>query len=298
MHYLGLDVGGTAIKAGVLDETGKILTSRKAPTVTDDLRGFLSTLTELIGDFQNSYALDGIGIGVAGLHNSKTDVIEVSPNIPCLNNVNLKNSLADQVHLPIVTENDANAGAYAEFRCGAGEGSQQVIYLTLGTGLGSGLILNGQLFTGASGFGGELGHTIIDPNGRPCACGARGCLETVVSGTGIVTTAREKMKTDGPLTAQMVYEAAARGDAAARAVFEETAHWLGIAFLNLINLFNPEVIVLGGGVMASGDMLLGAAAATARLQAFGPASRDCRIVQSKLWPDAGVIGAGLLARDR
>jgi glucokinase len=298
MYYLGLDVGGTTIKAGVTDETGEILESGHAPTVTHDLDRFLSTLTELVRGFQKSFRIEAIGIGIPGLHSSRTGAIQISPNIPCLQNVNLETLVADQVHIRAVSENDANAGAYGEFKRGAGAGCRHMVYLTLGTGLGSGLVLNGDLFTGTSGFGGELGHTIIDPNGRLCGCGARGCLETLVSGTGIVTTAREKMKREDAQTAEMVYEAASRGDRVALGVFEETGRWLGIACANLINLLNPEVIVVSGGVMAAGEMLLRPATAAARVHAFGPSFNDCRIVQSKLWPEAGVIGAALLARDR
>jgi glucokinase len=297
MYYIGLDVGGTTIKAGLVDDVGTVLQFRKALTVIDDLNRFVSTLTELIRGFQNSFEIRAIGIGVPGLHSAKTGAIEISPNIPCLHNVNLEKLVADQVHLPVISENDANAGAYAEAQCGAGAGCRHMVYLTLGTGLGSGIVLNGKLYTGASGYGGELGHTIIDPHGRQCACGGRGCLETVVSATGIVATAREKMKPEEAQTAEMVFEAAMRGNAVARSVFEETGKWLGLACGNLINLLNPEVIVVAGGVMASGEMLLEPAIASARVHAFGPSFRDCRIVQSKLWPDAGVIGAALLARD-
>jgi glucokinase len=297
MYYIGLDVGGTTIKAGLIDDVGTVLESRKAVTIVDDLNRFISTLTELNRGFQNLFEIESIGIGVPGLHSSKTGVIETSPNIPCLQNVNLETLVADQVHLPVISENDANAGAYAESQCGAGAGCRHMVYLTLGTGLGSGIVLNGKLYTGASGYGGELGHTIIDPHGRQCACGGRGCLETVVSGTGIVATAREKMKPEEAQTAEMVFEAAVGGNAVARSVFEETGKWLGMACGNLINLLNPEMIVVAGGVMASGDMLLEPALASARIHALGPSFRDCRIVQSKLWPDAGVIGAALLARD-
>jgi glucokinase len=307
MRYVGLDIGGTTIKAGLVDETGRVLESRIAPTIVDNLSGFLSKLTELIRDFQNSGAIDGIGAGVPGLRSSKTHTIEVSPNIPCLKNVNLEDLLADQVQIRVVSENDANAGAYAEFVCGAGVGLQHVAYLTLGTGLGSGLILNGSLFTGASGFGGEFGHTVIEPNGRLCGCGQHGCLETLVSGTAIVKTANEKLKSAPqsllrdmawPLTAEMVFIAAERGDATARAVFEETGRYLGIACSNLINLLNLEMIVIGGGVMASGNVLLDLAKTVAGQHAFPSSFRDCQIVQSKLWPDAGMIGAAMLARDR
>ena len=307
MRYIGLDIGGTTIKAGLVNETGQILESRKAPTVTDDLNGFLSNLTELIRDFQKSAAVERIGIGVPGLRSSRTHIVETSPHIRCLNNVNLEDLVADQVHIPVVSENDANAGAYAEFVCGAGTGIQHMAYLTLGTGLGSGLILSGKLFTGASGYGGEFGHTTIHPNGRGCSCGNRGCLETIVSATGIVTTAEEKMKeaprsllheVGGPLTSERIYAVAARGDQTAQAVFVETGECLGIACANLINLLNLEMIVIGGGVLASGDLLLRSATHTAALRSFPSSYRDCQIVQSKLWPDAGVIGAAMLARDR
>src|SRR5262245_5013481 len=181
MHYLGIDIGGTSIKAGLIDEAGRVLDSRRALTITDDLKRFLSTLAELVRQFQKSAAIDAIGVGVPGLHSAKTHIVETSPNIPCLKHVNLEERLAEQVHIRTVTENDANAGAYAEFVCGAGIGLRHVAYLTLGTGLGSGLVLNGSLFTGASGYGGEFGHTVLnagsreDETGRLCSCGNRGC---------------------------------------------------------------------------------------------------------------------------
>src|SRR5437660_6860095 len=215
MYYLGLDIGGTTIKAGLIDEENRVLESRKVPTVIDNLEGFISKLTEVICDFQKFRPIDAVGIGVPGLRSSKTHVIATSPNIPCLANVNLEKMMADQVHLRLVTDNDANAGAYAEFVCGAGTGIQHMAYLTLGTGLGSGLILSNKLFTGASGYGGEFGHTTIHPNGRGCSCGNRGCLETIVSATGIVATAEEKMKeaprsllheVGAPLTSERIYE--------------------------------------------------------------------------------------------
>jgi glucokinase len=307
MYYLGLDVGATTIKAGLVDENNRVLESRSTPTIADDLNGFTSKLTDLIRDFQKSTAIDAVGIGVPGLRSSKTGTIQTSPNIPCLKNVNLEDLVADKVHLKIVSENDANAGAYAEFLCGAGVGLRNLTYLTLGTGLGSGLILNRSLYVGTSGYGAEFGHTVVDPNGRVCGCGQRGCIETVVSATAIVQTATDKLKTTGstllteippPLTAAKIYEAAIRGDELARQVFRETARWLGIACANLINLLNPEMIILGGGVMASGELLLEHAGDFARQYAFRPSFADCRIVQSKLWPDTGVIGAALLARDR
>jgi glucokinase len=313
MHYLGLDIGGTFVKAGLVDETGRVLESSKAPTVTDDLNRFLSTLTDLIHEFQKTTEIDAVGIGVPGLRSAKTHIIETSPNIRCLKHVNLEQLVADQVHLRVVSENDANAAAYAEFVCGAGAGHRHMAHLTLGTGLGSGFVLNGSLFTGASGFGGEFGHTVIhampdDKHGsRLCGCGNHGCLEAYVSATGIVMTAEEKMKTSPgtnlhniapPLTSEKIYDAAAQGDKTAQEVFRVTGRYLGIACANLINLFNLETIVIGGGVMAAGDLLMDSVRAAAKQNALAPSFADCRIVQSKLWPDAGLIGAAMLARDR
>ena len=183
------------VRNGLIDEANHVLDARKAPTVIDDLKIFISKLTELIRDFQKSAPIDAIGIGVPGLRSSKTHAIVTSPNIPCLKNVNLEQLVADEVHLKVVSENDANAGAYAEFMCGAGLGLRDLAYLTLGTGLGSGLILNASLYTGASGYGGEFGHTLINPEGRRCGCGKSGCVETVASATGMVITALERLET-------------------------------------------------------------------------------------------------------
>ncbi len=307
MYYLGLDVGGTTIKAGLVDKSNRIVESRSTPTIVDHLDGFISRLTDLIRNFQKSAAIEAVGIGVPGLRSSTTHVIKTSPNIPCIKDVDLEKLLADEVQLKVVSENDANAGAYAEFVAGAGIGLQHLAYFTLGTGFGSGLILNGALYTGASGYGAEFGHTVIDPNGRPCGCGQSGCIETVASASGIVMTAHKTLESgrtsvlremSAPLTAENIYDAAVRGDEIAREVFADTGRWLGMACANLINLLNLQMIVIGGGVMASGELLLGHAADIARQCAFPPSFADCRIVQSKLWPDAGMIGAALLARDR
>lgn len=313
MHYLGIDVGGTSIKAGLVDETGQILESRKTLTITDNLNGFVSTLSDLVRSFQNAANIDAIGIGIPGLHSSKTNITETSPNIPCLKKVNLGELLADQVHIRTVTENDANAATYAEFACGAGVGLQHMAHITLGTGVGSGFVFNGSLFTGASGYGGEFGHTILNVSPTPesasrvCACGNIGCVEMYVSATGIVITAEEMMRSapesrlhqaPPPLTSEKIHAAATAGDATALNVFKETGRYLGIACANLINLLNLETIVIGGGVIAAGDLLMNATLKSARRHAFPSSYADCQIVQSKLWPDTGMIGAAMLARDR
>ena len=313
MHYLGIDIGGTSIKAGLVDETGQILASRRASTITDNLNGFVSTLADLVRSFKTGASISAIGIGIPGLHSFKTNITETSPNIPCLKRVNLGEILADQVHIRTVTENDANAATYAEFACGAGVGLRHMAHITLGTGVGSGFIFNGSLFTGASGYGGEFGHTIMSAGpaqqktGRRCACGNLGCVEMFVSATGIVITAEEMMhdapesrlhQVPQPLTSEKIHDVALAGDVTAINVFNETGHYLGIACANLINLLNLEMIVIGGGVVAAGDLLMNAALKSAQRHAFPSSYADCQIVQSKLWPDAGMIGAAMLARDR
>jgi glucokinase len=307
MNYVGIDIGGTSIKAGLVDESGAIRDTRRTPTAVDNREELLASIAGLVEEFRKSAEVQAVGIGVPGLRSSKTRRIELSPNIPCIHNLNLEELISNRLKLKVVSENDANAGAYGEWQAGAGRGLQHLAYLTIGTGLGCGLILAGALYRGATGFAGEMGHVNIEPDGRPCACGSQGCLETRVSAHGLVETAREHLKSlpstldtlaapDG-ITAETVYDAAISGDAAALAAFEDTGRFLGIACADLINLLNLEAIVIGGGVMASGDLLLGPAAAEVRRRAFEPAARICPLVPSQLWPEAGMIGAALLARD-
>jgi len=305
MNYVGIDIGGTNIKAGLIDDSGAVRDTRRRPTVIDDIDGFLGTLTQLIADFSASETIEAVGIGIPGLRSTRTHRIETSPNIPCIHNLNLEDLISKQLKLPVITENDANAGAYGEWVAGAGRGLQFMAYLTIGTGLGCGLVLSGALYRGASGYAGEIGHVNIEPNGRPCACGSVGCLETRVSAPGLIATAREHLKRFPSsldalpdLTAEAIYDAAIQGDAAALAAFEDTGQFLGIACADLINLLNLESIIIGGGVMASGDLLLRSVSSEVRRRAFEPAARICPIVQSQLWPDAGMIGAAMLARDR
>jgi glucokinase len=297
MNYIGIDIGGTSIKAGRTDASGNILQTAVERTPVSDIEKLTSTISGLVESLRDESGIDGIGIGIPGLRNARTGLVETSPHLPCLRGANLEERLRRLFQVTVVTENDANAAAYGEWVCGAGKGLEHLAYITLGTGLGCGLILSGALFRGRSGYAGELGHTVIESDGRLCACGARGCLETRVSATGIVKTAEEAHVPGDISSAEAIYKEAIRGNRAARAVFEETGHYLGKACANLMNLLNPQAIVVGGGVMASGDLLLNAAREEAPRHAFPPSARDCPIVQSQLWPDAGTIGAAMLARD-
>jgi glucokinase len=296
MNYVGIDIGGTNIKAGLVDDSGAVRDVRRIPSIVDDIDGLLKSLATLVADFQKHAAIDALGIGIPGLRSTKTHLIETSPNIPCIHNLNLELLLSKQLKLPVVSENDANAAAYGEWVAGAGRGLQFMAYLTIGTGLGCGLILSGGLYRGASGYAGEMGHVNVEAFGRPCACGSTGCFETRVSAPGLIATARELGLNES--SAEAIYNAAIGGNTAALATFEVTGRFLGIACANLINLLNLETIVIGGGVMASSDLLLRSAADEVRQRAFEPAARICPIVQSQLRTDAGLIGAAMLARDR
>jgi len=297
MNYIGIDIGGTGIKAALTDDSGVVLETVKTPTPTENLKGLVSAVSTLVGKLRQKASVAAVGVGIAGLFNARTRRMETSPHIPCIHDVNLEQEFRDALCLHVVTENDAKAGAYGEWAAGAGKGLSHMAYITVGTGLGCALVFAGKMFRGTSGYAGELGHTIVEPGGRPCACGSHGCLETRVSATGIVLTAREMNIATESTTAESLYETAMKGDRAAQTIFEETGRYLGIACSNLINLLNPEAIVVGGGVMASGDLLLGAARTEVQRRAFPPSARDCAIVQSQLWPDSGTIGAAMLARD-
>ena len=297
MNYVGLDIGGTTIKAGLVSESGLVLSTAHAATVADNLEGLVETLAGLVAHFNPVAQFEAVGMGIPGILSARTHRVETSPHIPCIHHVNLEEILSKRLKIKVLSDNDANAGAYAEWTCGAGKTLGHMAYLTIGTGLGGGLILSGNLYRGASGFAGEMGHITVEPNGRRCACGSTGCLETRVSGPGLVETARELSPGYAALTAESIYKAACAGDKVALRAFEVTGQFLGIACANLINLLNIEMIVIGGGVIASGDLLLDSARAEVQQRAFEPAARICPIVQSQLWPNAGLIGAAMLARD-
>src|SRR4029079_6573227 len=208
----------------------------------------------------------GVGIGIPGLVNRKTNRIEVMTNLPALAEVDLIGELERETGLPVALDNDANSAAYGELQAGAARGHREVFFVTLGTGIGSGLIMNGQIYRGAAGFAGEFGHMTIDPEGIECACGNIGCLETIASGPNIVRRTRERLyrdrtsslsrlaiPRDRELTAEDIARAAQSGDEMSQLMMERTGMFLGIALAAVVNLLNIEMIVMGGGVMEAGD---------------------------------------------
>lgn len=304
MFFIGIDIGGTTTKASRVDDSGRILDSRRSRTVPDDLDGLVSQLASMVETLSAQEAVDAVGIGIPGLRRKTDGVVEVSPNIPCLHEVNLEAVLSRRISMPVYSENDANVAALGEWRCGLARGLTDFVYLTIGTGLGCGLVLNGALYTGSTGYAGEFGHTIADPDGLPCECGGIGCFETVVSAKAVVRLARSRASEsnadwlrDPNLTPEAIHRHAAVGDAEAIHIFEETGQWLGRGLANLVNLFNPEAIILTGGVVEAGDLLVRPAIEEAARRAFVYPWKRCRILRSELGTSAGEIGAAMLARD-
>jgi glucokinase len=245
----------------------------------------------------------GVGIGSPGPLDRARGLVIVTPNLGW-RDFPLRDEVSKRVNLPATLDNDANCATIGEWWCGAAKGGRNVVGLTIGTGIGGGLILDGKLYHGASDAAGEIGHTTIDSTGRRCKCGNYGCLEAYTSGPAIAERAREVLEgdddsllpamVDGDLsriTAQTVFEASKRGDRVALEVVRDTAHFLGVGISNLINIFNPDTFVIAGGVTQAGDVLFDPLRAEVRRRAFRPSVEACRIVPGALPLSAGVVGA-------
>jgi glucokinase len=313
--FIGLDLGGTTLKSALVNASGEILHEIRGETEQRSSDALFNQIVESARSLRDHERAGGrasaIGIGIPGLVNRKTNRIEVMPNLPNLSGISITEELARETGLPVALDNDANAAAYAELQVGAARGRQDVFFVTLGTGIGSGLIINGRIFRGAAGFAGEFGHMTIDPEGIECGCGNIGCLETIASGPNIVRRTRERLyrdrtsslsrlaiPRDREFTAEDIARAAREGDEMAQVMMERTGMFLGIALAAVINLLNVEMVVMGGGVMEAGDLILKPTIKETRRRAFPPSFNSCEIVIAELGPQAGVIGAALLARDQ
>lgn len=297
--FAGFDVGGTQIKYGVTDGDGRLVfKGRKAsPESADEL---FSLVDDLWTDMKTQCPgrIAACGFGLAGFFSSREQIILQSPNYPLLDSLNFVSPLKKIFGVPFWIDNDANMAAYGEWaRRFRGE-KDSLVFLTLGTGLGSGIILAGRLWQGRNGFAGELGHLIVNPEGERCNCGARGCLETEVSASRIAANYRYYARSEESLTSRDVHLRARRGDPAALKSFERCAHYLGIGLGGVISLFDPGCIVLGGGVMAAGRFLLRPTIEETRRRTNPFAFARCSIERSVLGNDAGILGASAWARDR
>ena len=301
---LALDIGGTKLAAGVVDTNGQVLSFVVDPTLADEGPGRgLERLFELgrraVEDAGTDWGeLVAVGIGCGGPLDATRGVLIAPPHLPGWRNVPLT-ELAERAYgLPTALENDATAAAAGEHRWGAGAGTQNMVYLTISTGVGGGIVIEGHLYRGASGNGGELGHVTIDCAGRRCnGCGRRGCLEAYVSGTSIAERAREAGM--GDVTAAQVSAAARAGDPVATEVWDVTVDALACGLTSIVNLFEPELVVLGGGVVSgTGEQLLGPVRERVRKESMRPAGEAAAIVQSALGEHVGVVGAAAIGYER
>jgi glucokinase len=299
---LALDIGGTKIAAGVVDRTGRVHSFLVAPSDAD--RGpddMLPRLFELgrraAEESGLASALEAVGIGCGGPLDAERGILLAPPHLPGWRDVPVTELAERALGLPATLENDATAAAAAEHRYGAGVGVSNMVYLTISTGVGGGVVVGGRLYRGANGNGGELGHVTIDWHGRPCkGCGRRGCLEAYVSGTSIAERAREAGLSFA--TAEEVAAAARAGDEGAVRVWDETVEALACGLTSIVNLFEPELVVVGGGVGRSGEQLLGRARTWVLEHAMGPAGVAVDIVHAALGDHVGVVGAAAIVYDR
>ncbi|MFP4175867.1 MAG: ROK family protein [Planctomycetota bacterium] len=303
---IGIDLGGTYIKAGSLTPDGEILYRGRRQTraeggpegVCDNIAAAVNECREAVGDRE----VVGVGIGSPGPLNVSRGIVYFAPNLPGWEDVPLRDMVADRTGLDCVVENDANAAALGEQWKGAGAGCSSLVQFTLGTGIGGGIVLDGEVWHGFNDCAAEIGHMSIDPEGPRCGCGNWGCVEAFASATAMVRRIREtissgckstlsKMAPDD-ITARDIYEAATEGDSAARENIHMTGFYLGVAVANIMHVFNPEVVVFSGGVTAAGNMLLRPIRQTARERSMEACRRDVKIRFAELGEDAGIVGAG------
>ncbi|MEE9202256.1 MAG: ROK family protein [Dehalococcoidia bacterium] len=304
------DIGGTKVRAAVVAADGTVL-GRPVGLLTQAHKGPEAVIGRAVQGLHRALAragrsageVAGIGIACAGLVEPEKGVVVSSPNLPGWDRVPLRERIEAALGVRTFLDNDANAAALGEHRFGAGRGYSHLMFITVSTGIGAGLVLGGRLYTGAWGTAGEVGHMTLEPGGPPCGCGGRGCLEALASGTAIAQEAVRRLKAGEPsqllelsrgrperVTAELVGQAAMAGDGLAREVVERAATYLGIGLANAVNLLNPEVVVVGGGVSRMGELLLAPVRAAMKERAYSLTVRDVRLVLAALGDMAGVLG--------
>lgn len=308
--WVGVDVGGTKVLAGVVDEHGRVVrTARRAtPGRRVDTVRVEDALVQAVLEVAGGSPIAGVGVAAAGFVDASGSRVMFAPHLPWQGE-DVRDRLADRWGVPVTLDNDANGAAVAEWTYGAARGTRSVVVVTMGTGIGGGIIIDDHLVRGANGMAGEFGHMQVVPGGQPCECGGRGCWEQYSSGNALVRFARARMgeqpsvleeATGGNpdlVTGPMVTEAAEDGDLVARQAFRSVGDWLGVGVANLVAAFDPEVVVIGGGVSAAGDRLLEPARTALVRSLVGAAHRRVPpLVAALLGPEAGLVGAAELAR--
>jgi glucokinase len=314
LPVLAIDLGGTKIIAAIVSHQGQVMAKEYHPTLAKEgPSSVINRMCLAIDHLFEARSIDlsqlhSISIAAAGAIDFDRGVVTSSPNLPGWHDVPLRDIVSSKYKVNTCLINDASAGALGEHEFGAGRGVNNLIFLTVGTGIGGGIIINGRLYLGPSGSAGEIGHITIDVNGPRCSCGNTGCLETLASGTAI---AREAIRRIGRgersvladmvegeienITAELVGMAAQGGDSLAREVISQAATYLGVGMVSLVNIFNPEMIIVGGGVMQMADLLLEPARQVVKERAFSLAAQAVRIVPTQLGGEAVVLGAAVFA---
>lgn len=310
--FVGIDLGGTQLRVAVADARGRLRTILRRPTEAD--RGRAHVIERIVAAVHDVLTEDGVkandvralGLSMPGPVDPAAGIVISPPNLPGFINVPLNQILTKATAIPSFLHHDAHLAALGESLHGAARGARNVIYVTVSTGIGAGLILDGELYAGTHGIAGEVGHIVVQPGGPRCTCGNRGCVEAIASGTGIARAARERapLAPESALhalespTAADVVRAARAGDALALTLLRNAGEALGIGMGTLINLFNPELIVLGGSVLNAGTVLLSPMRQTMRASSWRASRRGLRIVRPALKGDAGLVGAIEYARLR
>lgn len=308
---IGIDVGGTKIAGGVVDESGTLIEERRVESPARDADAIESAITDLVAALRRDHEVEAVGIGAAGYVDSTRAVVMFAPNL-AWRDLDLRADLESRIGLPVVVENDANAAAWGEFAFGAGADVDDLLLLTIGTGVGGGIVLGGRLHRGAFGVAAEVGHMRVVPGGRLCGCGNHGCLEQYASGTALVRAVREEVAAGSLLargvldraggdperiTGPLVTEAARDGDPFAVEQLATLGRWLGEGIASLAAVLDPAVAVIGGGVSGAGDLLIGPARAAFASELTGRGHRPAlEIRRATLGNRAGMIGAADLAR--
>ncbi|WP_067547330.1 ROK family glucokinase [Nocardia crassostreae] len=307
---VGIDLGGTNIRASVVDSAGEVLDTVTAPT-PQSARALEDCLARTVRELCGRHAIGAVGLAVAGFVDEDRATVRFAPHLPW-EDAPVAQRLTDRLGLPVILEHDANAAMWAEYRFGAAAGGRNVVLVAIGTGIGAALLANGQLYRGSFGVAPELGHLQVVPQGRPCACGKRGCWERYCSGTALVDTALEMLATDpqrstvlareagrdpGSFTGRRVAGAAQDGDLVALDVMADFARWLGLGLAFVSDLFDPDLIVVAGGVSTSAPLFLDDAREHYAASITGARHRRlARIRTAQLGEAAGMIGAAELAR--
>ncbi len=307
-YVLGIDLGGTKIAAGLVDSGGEVSNYCLVPTgAADGVEAVINRIVLAAKQAMAGYGekIDAVGVGFPGLADPRTGMTTAPPNLPGWGEVPLGAMLQTALALPVFVDNDANAAALGENLFGAGRGCQEVVYITVSTGIGGGIITSGRLMHGFGGGAGEVGHMILDPGGPACRCGGRGCWEALSSGTAIAREAQRRIQNgehsrvtvlagDGPIRAEHVFQAQAEGDALAMEVIDRAIQYLGLGVANLVNVLNPQRVIIGGGVARAGDPVFVPLRERVRQMAFGRA-REVEILPAGLAHLSGVVGAATLA---